>query len=295
MAYGNDQLEVFEDGELPDDVYARVLIFGPSGAGKTTLASTAPGPRLVIASDHNCEVPLRVTLAQLPRIYTPEGEQSRKPTVYLRPRDSDQLLEAISRTGEYINTHGIRTVIFDSITSVSEMLMQEILEIRNDSLARSGRGRRSVLERLDKNGYGILNQRLSNIRNMLHKLPVHVVWTAGFREPYMRAEDGSDRRGGPDIPGQQSRYFPSQTLASLYVEQSLQHGERHVQVRTCVFNDIDAKDNTGRLQPIEPPDLYVLFARMGYLTPGVAAAVEKAVPRMSKDAMHAALEGVAFG
>jgi hypothetical protein len=43
--------KLFWDGELPAQGFARLMVFGQTGAGKSTFGASMPGPRFIIAAD----------------------------------------------------------------------------------------------------------------------------------------------------------------------------------------------------------------------------------------------------
>ena len=284
-------MKVLSNGEMPKAQWGRLMAFGPTGAGKTTLGATMPRPFVVVAVDDNAAVPLRRTLKEVPRVWVPEGETHRLPDYFL---EVDNGWPGVKEAETWLHANvaglGIKSVVFDSITAASEQLMRHTLRMTNEK--RAGRGK--PLESLDQRGYGTVYRCMDDLRYSLHDLPAHVLWLAGFKPPVTRTDGDVKelKRGGPDLPGQQVYRFPSNVQASVYVDRD----GKTVRVRTAPFNDIDAKDNTGLLDSVEVPDVTVILARMGFLDPVLTAAIEETVPRRAPEIAAAEAElGLSFG
>jgi hypothetical protein len=285
-------VKIHTGGELPTERYARILLFGPTGSGKSTFGSTMPRPRVVLAADANAAIPLHRSLEELPRVWAPSDEKDRRPDVFLQIEDGDDLADALEWIEVHLKERKIASVVVDHLTALQDKVFRTVFEKRQASMSRtagpSGQARR--LETMDMRGYGLIHQQLDDMRIRLHALPCHVLWLSGFRPPMSRVDNGvrETKRGGPDLQGQQSYRFPANVMVSGYIERE----GSDVLIRTSPWRDIDAKDNSGTLDTVELPDAMVMLARLGLLDDVTAAAVEKAIPRRTEDEKHAESVGL---
>ena len=284
----------FFDGKLPEEEYARMLCYGHTGAGKTTFGATMPGPRAVLAVDANAVPPLRVPFSQLARTFIPPGETDREPEIMLKAANWDQIQAAAEFLLREVPKRGIVSVIIDSLTSIFDKVYQETLEDRGEQYiqnqVRSGAKQTRSLETLDENGWGILGTRMGTLRHILNQIPAHLLYLAHCKPPQVKTEQkgGSTQRtvteqGTVDISGRSSRLFLRDVGAVLYLERRDTTTGTIVRVRTRPNGEYYAKDNTGRLDTVEPPDAVVILARMGVLAPTLADKALAAAPKRTAE------------
>ncbi len=256
---------LFWDGALPTASFGRLLVFGATGAGKSTFGATMPGPRFIIASDPNAAVPLHRTFDDLPREYLPPNEKNRRPAGYVTVDTFSEVMDAVSLLEQEGARRGIQSVIVDSLTSVSELCSYEIM----------GKKRGQAMEgKLSIPDYGNLFVKLDTLRHRLHQLPMHVLWLAGTRRarnnPMNNAQPTGEeqpRMEGPDLMGQSAERFPANCQASLYIERYIDNGKTRARMRTQPDGEVVAKDNTGTLSRYEVADAYVVLSKMGFIDP----------------------------
>jgi len=248
----------FWDGELPSAGYARLMVFGQTGAGKSTFGATMPGPRFIIAADANASVPLHRSLSDLPRVFTPEGETSRRPAGLVTVETFSDVMDAVSMLAVEGKKRGIQSIVVDSLTAVSELCIYETLDKRRGDKNES---------KLSMQDYGTLFVKLDGLRHHLHQLPMHILWLAGVKRVRTTDDPSAMRPEGPDLVGQSADRFPANCQASLYIERAYTNGKSVVRVRTGSDHEVIAKDNTGTLSQYEVPDAYVLLSKMGFLPP----------------------------
>lgn len=247
---------IFWDGSLPTISCGRILLFGATGAGKSTFGATMPGPRFIIAADPNASVPLNRGFKELPREYTPEGEQNRRPKGLVTVETFNDVMDAVSLLEKEGIQRGIQSVIVDSLTSVAELCAYEIM----------GKRRGQATEKLTIADFGTLFVRLDTLRHRLHQLPMHVLWLAGVKR-VRGSDDSAPRAEGPDLVGQSAERFPANCQASLYIERFMDGGKIRARVRTFPDGEVIAKDNTGTLAQYEVADAYVILSKMGFVPP----------------------------
>lgn len=259
---------------------ARILVFGETKAGKSTFAASMPGPRLVLATEDNADIPLRASFDVLPREFVPPGEKDRGADVCYcsSAADVEEALNlAEARAGQY------ESVILDSLTALLAIFTHDIQETTN---AQRRRGGMAELDALDRRGWGLLGARLQHVRYRLHGLPCHVCTICHLRPPVKEGEgaDGHMLPGGPDIPGREGRRWPAACCASLYLEQRKIAGRDLVRVHTRPYNRIIAGTNVAGITAKCKPDAYLLLQEMGFLAgespaPAPARAAAKPQPR----------------
>ena len=117
-----------------------MLLWGPSGAGKTTLASTFPGPILWILYDPDGQA----SISNAPDIYVMDmtGEP---PSHVTKWNDVDPM-----RISKFIAENGIKTVVFDSLTTFQDLCLRYGVE--NASMTKQHRS--ATLEDPGFGGYG---------------------------------------------------------------------------------------------------------------------------------------------
>jgi len=264
----------FWDGELPSAGYARLLVFGQTGAGKSTFGATMPGPRFIIAADPNAAIPLHRSFDELPRVVTPKGETSRRPAGMATVESFADVMEVVTMLEQEGKRRGIQSIVVDSLTSVSELCVYEVLGKRR------GQANENKMTMQD---FGTLFMRLDALRHRLHQLPMHILWLAGVKRIRTTEDPTALRPEGPDLVGQAADRFPANCQASLYIERVLVNAKSSVRVRTQTDNEVIAKDNTGALLQYEVPDAHVLLSKMGFLPPLTEA--ERAVAVAAQDSI----------
>lgn len=141
----------------------KVLLYGPSGAGKTTGALSAPGPILLL----NAEGPDGPHYAR-----AEQGRDLREIEVTGLADLEAAYFHARDRLGDE------PTIVVDSLGEVYRVLLEDI----------SGRAIRPTLPQ-----YGEATVRLERFCRSLRDLPHHVVWVAGER-PIKDEETGGFER-----------------------------------------------------------------------------------------------------
>ena len=256
---------LFWDGALPTASFGRLIVFGATGAGKSTFGATMPGPRFIIAADPNAAVPLHRTFDDLPREYLPPTEKNRRPVGYATVDTFSEVMDAVSLLEREGPSRGIQSVIVDSLTSVSELCSYEIM----------GKKRGQAMEgKLSIPDYGNLFVKLDTLRHRLHQLPMHVLWLAGTKRvrnnPFNNNAQSTEeppRMEGPDLMGQSAERVPANCQASLFIERYIENGKTRARLRTQPDGEVVAKDNTGTLSRYEVADAYVVLSKMGFIEP----------------------------
>jgi hypothetical protein len=101
-----------------------LLVFGNPKAGKSTLASTAPGPRLYLDVEHGAKfLPLK-SIAWDPQSETPPEVSDAWDTAIVSVRDYDTVLRAYAWLSS--GQHPFRSVVIDSVTELQAKVMEQV-------------------------------------------------------------------------------------------------------------------------------------------------------------------------
>lgn len=180
--------------------WARIWLYGPSGSGKSIGAATFPQPYFLVP--HN-EDSIKV-LRGLPYGYTsvvPQGENLRGEIQgFIEMLLSLQPQELWARFGQ--------TLVLEAFTHLSDMLVHEIAQmsvIRGDTPGQ-----------MHQQKWGLLRTYFLNIRDLLWRLPMHVIFTS---LDYLKTDpQGNPLRGGPAGGGSATELLPSSCDAVGYCE-----------------------------------------------------------------------------
>lgn len=179
--------------------YLRVFLFGGMRSGKTTSAATFPTPFFIGAPNENG---IQTLQGRGDINYIVPGE-----TDHLKTMDEmSELLTAIHADATRLAPIQFRekwgeTIIWDSLSHYADAVVNQ-LTTRKDP-------KTSNLMRVDTNQqtWGVLRSHLTNIRDILFRLPCHVVITA--LDDTTTDERGNITWQGPRVQGAAGELIPS--------------------------------------------------------------------------------------
>ena len=206
----------------------KALVYGKSGAGKTYLASTAPSP-IVLSAESGV---LSLRGFTIPMIHITRVEDLTEAYEWLtRSKDAQQF----------------QTIYIDSISEIGEVVLAN--------------ARRQVKD--PRQAYGELIDKMLTTLKAYRDLPnKHVVMSAK-QEPTKDELTGIVTYG-PSMPGNklgpQLPYLFDEVFR-LGINKTPQ-GEQFRFIQTAPDLQYDAKDRSGALDPIEPPDLTHIFNKI---------------------------------
>lgn len=206
----------------------KALVYGKSGAGKTYLASTAPSP-IVLSAESGV---LSLRGFAIPMIHITRVEDLTEAYEWLtRSKDAQQF----------------QTIYIDSISEIGEVVLAN--------------ARRQVKD--PRQAYGELIDKMLTTLKAYRDLPnKHVVMSAK-QEPTKDELTGIVTYG-PSMPGNklgpQLPYLFDEVFR-LGINKTPQ-GEQFRFIQTAPDLQYDAKDRSGALDPIEPPDLTHIFNKI---------------------------------
>lgn len=206
----------------------KALVYGKSGAGKTKLAATAPAP--VILSAESGILSLREY--QIPMIQI---------------RTVAELTEAHQWALNSAEARQFATIYIDSISEIGEVVLANAKAQVKDP----------------RQAYGELIEKMMMTIKAFRDLPGKNVVMAAKQEP-IKDEMTGIVQYGPSMPG--SKLGPQ--LPYLFDEVfrlgvgKTPQGVEYRFLQTGPDLQYDAKDRSGSLDPVEPPDLSFVFNKI---------------------------------
>ena len=206
----------------------KVLVYGQSGAGKTSLVKTLPKP-IVLSAEGGL---LSIQDADLP---------------FIEIGDMDTLKEAYSWLAGSDEAKQYQSVALDSISEIAEVVLNTEKKATKDP----------------RQAYGAMQEQMADIIRAFRDLPGRHVYMSAKLE---KTQDEMGRvLYAPSMPGNKTGqalpYFFDEVLA-LRVEKD---GEGVTQ--RALMCDSDglwlAKDRSGKLEAWEAPDLGAVIAKIG--------------------------------
>jgi len=205
----------------------KVLVYGPAGAGKTSLCPDTPNP-IILSAEGGL---LSIQDKDLP---------------YIEIASMSDLQEAYSWLAKSDEAKVYQTVCIDSISEVAEVVLNKEKKINKDPRA----------------AYGAMQEQMADIIRSFRDLPKHVYMSAKLE----KTQDEMGRvLYSPSMPGnktgQSLPYFFDEVLA-LRVEKDSEGN-----VQRALMCDSDglwlAKDRSGKLDAWEVADLGHIIAKIG--------------------------------
>jgi hypothetical protein len=221
---------------------AAVLCYAGSGTGKTVLCATAPKP-VIISAEAGL---LSLNKRNLERLYGVGNPNVTYDIPVMQVTNIDQLTEAYMFFVRDPNARHFSTICLDSISEVAEVVL---------SNAKKG-------VRDPRQAYGEMIDRVIWLAKAFRDLP-------GWHK-YMSAKMETLDTGhgvmkfGPSMPGKQlgpALPYLFDEVFRLFVGQT-QQGQKYRAIQTDEDMQYTAKDRSGVLDMLEPPDLTYIFNKL---------------------------------
>ena len=219
--------------ELVEQQGAKLLVYGESGVGKTTLCQTAPGKTLVVSMESGL-----LSIKDAPNLDAIEVKEA---------FEIEQIAELLeNKTLDY------DTVCLDSVTEMAEILLSQ-------EKAKSKDPRRA---------YGEVIEVMIKTMRRFRDLPMHVVFIA--KQSRERDESSGMFHYQPMMVGAklptQIPYFFDEVLVLRTFDDENEKGETVTSrwLQTKIGQNYIAKDRSGKLEGFESPDLATIINKLGF-------------------------------
>jgi phage nucleotide-binding protein len=219
--------------ELVEQQGAKLLVYGESGVGKTTLCQTAPGKTLVVSMESGL-----LSIKDAPNLDAIEVKEA---------FEIEQIAELLeNKTLDY------DTVCLDSVTEMAEILLSQ-------EKAKSKDPRRA---------YGEVIEVMIKTMRRFRDLPMHVVFIA--KQSRERDESSGMFHYQPMMVGAklptQIPYFFDEVLVLRTFDDENEKGETVTSrwLQTKIGQNYIAKDRSGKLDELESPDLAIIINKLGF-------------------------------
>lgn len=206
----------------------KLLVYGDSGIGKTSLIGTAPSPVVFSAE---------AGLLSLASIQIP----------YVSITNLNELNDAYQWALSSHEARQFQTVCLDSITEVGGLVLAHALSQVKDP----------------RQAYGELMEKMSSTIRLFRDLPGKNVYLSA-QEVMQKDDDSGITKYTPSMPGKklgpQMPYFFDEVFR-MRIGRTAEGSEyRYLQTQPD-FNSV-AKDRSGKLSPMEEPHLGKIFAKI---------------------------------
>lgn len=200
----------------------KILTYGKAGRGKTTLCATCPNP-VIFSAESGL---LALSAYQLP---------------YIEIRNIKDLTDAYDWAAGSTEARQFQTLCLDSLSEIAEVVLTNAKGQVKDP----------------RQAYGELIEKMTMTIRSFRDLPGYHVYMSAKQE-MTKDESTGIALNGPSMPGsklgQQLPYFFDEVFQlDIGKDPTTQQNYRYLRTQPDFSND--AKDRSGRLDPIESPDL----------------------------------------
>lgn len=206
----------------------KVLVYGQAGVGKTVLSSTAPAPFLISAEGG--ELSLRNFQMPMAKVKT-----------------VDDLRDIYAWCEQSHESRQFQTICLDSLSEIAEVVLNN--------------AKRQVKD--PRQAYGELIEKMETTIRMFRDLPGRNIYMSAKMEPTKDELTGVVKYG-PAMPGSKLGsklpYFFDEVFR-LGINKTPQ-GESYRFLQTQPDLQYEAKDRSGSLAAVEPPNLAQLFNKI---------------------------------
>jgi len=171
-----------------------VVLYGPFGVGKTSLALTAPRP-VVLDSDEGL-----LSVADLPHT----GPKLAGKASVSKVRHLDAAYANCRGVGEEDWRKRFRSIIFDRFDVMQQIVLDEY------GAKRKQRDDRADPDEIDKRTYGLMGNKLRRYIRLFKQVPMHKIFITG------EAED-DDARMRPSLVGALKEQLPGYADLTIYL------------------------------------------------------------------------------
>ena len=231
--------------------FLKILGYGNSGDGKSTLAATMPGKVLVVACEKQGALAIRRRFVELGRdpkdltfIFLEDKVDEKTGKVTVSWRDLlHGIVKDLSRGG-----HGYTSVALDSLSDLQSLI------VRSRKLGRAGSGKNASEVQLTQQEWGWIIDETRDVAIRFRDLAMHTYIIALANET-----QGADQKmywrpalQGKKLPGDLPQYF---NLVVFPMKQKVSRGERAKFVVLTEGGEETYTKGHPALEPIEEPNI----------------------------------------
>jgi hypothetical protein len=228
--------------QYTENIGVKAIGYGPAGVGKTVLLATAPKP-ILIAVEAGMLSLRRKNLERLFGVGNP-GITYDMPAIVVN--DLESLNQAYDFCARHPQAAAFETIGLDSITEIAEVVLNA--------------AKRTVKD--PRQAYGELIEKMETLIRGFVALPKNV-WMVSKMEPHKDELTGITRYGpmmpgaklGPKIPYMFDEVF------RMGINKD-QQGKDYRFIQTQPDLQYEAKDRSGALAALEPPNLAHIFSKI---------------------------------
>jgi len=206
----------------------KALVYGPAGAGKTTLIATAPAPFVISAEKGLMSL----------RNYRIAGAEV---------HNFNELNEVYAWVSGSAEARQFQTICIDSSSEVAERILEAEKATNKDP----------------RKAYGEMQDKVLMMLRKFRDLPQkHIYFSA--KQEAIKDEVSGMQLYGPGMPGRQlgpAMPYLFDEIFHLGIGKTPE-GQSYRYLRTQRDNQYDAKDRSGVLDVYEPPDLNHIFNKI---------------------------------
>jgi len=214
--------------DAASDQGLKLLVHGPTGAGKTSLAATMPGKQIILSAEAGL-LPLRhldIAVIEVKSI-----DDVREAYQFIASKDGEQF----------------ESVTLDSVTEIAEVVLAAEKQTTKDP----------------RQAYGELITQMTSLLRAFRDLPRRHVYMS-CQQTRDKDEQSGAMLYGPSMPGAklaQSLPYLFDEVFALRVERDAEGALKRV-LQTSRDGAYEAKDRSGCLEQFESPDLAAVIQKI---------------------------------
>jgi hypothetical protein len=221
--------------DVVDSGKVKCLVYGFAGAGKTTLIATLPGRGVVISAEAG--------LLALRRLV--EANEVRGEVTVAEVATIEDTREAYAFARDAAAKGELDWLAIDSVSEVAEAVLAAEKKATKDP----------------RKAYGELRDVVDALLKSFRDLPLDVYLIA--KAERVSINDGTSHVVQPMLPGAKlGQALPYLVDEVLFLASHKVEGEDVRLLQTVRGPTVDAKDRSGRLDPLEPADLGAILAKI---------------------------------
>ena len=222
----------------------KMLIYGPSGVGKTVLAATMPRP-LLIAAEPGA---LALRKANLEALFGVDNPSIQYNMPIIEIKTTDDLVDAHAWCLGSAEARNFDSIALDSLSEIAEVVLAN--------------AKRQVKD--PRQAYGEVLEKTETCVRLFRDLPYKHVYMAAKMQP-LKDEMTGVVKYGPGMPGNKLGpnlpYFFDEVFR-LGINKDLTTNKFYRFLQTASDLQYEAKDRSGALNEMEPPHLGIVIAKI---------------------------------